>query len=153
MRPRQLKRGALALLLLLAGATAGCGWDFNLTPFGGVQEPISGKNNINGLWAGFGSSGGTVEFQVSSETMVSLTLKHLDAAGCAWNYRLTDSKIPIIDRTFTVENSFADQGRFVLTGTFTDPSTCRGNYTFDGLTPAGTCPTTGSVQFAVYKQP
>jgi hypothetical protein len=147
------RAGALAAVTLLALALGapGCGLVDSLTPFWvGHQDYGSGGENVNGSWAGKTSTGGDVTFQVGSDTVTRLVLKHV-TTGCTMSFEQVETTPPpIIDGVFTLELLYEAQGRIVITGTFTSDTTCSGSYFFEAF-PAGDCPTAGTGTFTANK--
>ena len=147
------KAGALAAatLLALALGAPGCGLVDSLTPFWvGNQDYGAGTENINGNWVGKTATGGDVTFQVSSDTVSHLVLNHL-TTDCTMTFKQEATlPPPIVDGAFTLELRYAEQGRFVITGTFASATTCSGTYFFEAF-PAGICPTAGNGTFTANK--
>ena len=143
------KAGALAAatLLALALGAPGCGLVDSLTPLWvGHQDYGAGGENVNGSWAGKTATGGDVTFQVGSDTVSRLVLNHV-TTDCTMSFKQEATTAPpIVNGVFTLELRYADQGRIVITGTFTSDATCSGTYFFEAL-PAGPCPTSGSGTF------
>ena len=140
---------AAAVLLVLALAAPGCDLVDSLTPFGiGTQDYDSGNLSVNGIWAGTTGSGGAVEFQVGSDTVIDFTLNHV-ADGCTLPFEALSIAAPVVSNVFIIELAL-DQGRFTATGRFTADTTCSGTYRFESL-PAGVCPSSGTGTFTAQR--
>jgi hypothetical protein len=149
---RRARARATAVGLALALGMHGCGLVDSLTPLGvGTQDyGGAGVENLNGNWAGKTATGGDVTFQVGDDTVIDMILNHVTADCIKTFKQVVTSPPPIVDGVFTLELLYADQGRFVMTGTFTSSTTCSGTYFFEAF-PAGVCPTSGSGTFTASK--
>jgi hypothetical protein len=148
---RRARARAAAVSLALALGMLGCGLVDSLSPFGvGTQDYGAGVENLNGNWAGKTATGGDVTFQVGDDTVTNMILYHV-TADCIKSFnQVVTSPPPIVDGVFTLELIYSDQGRFVMTGTFTSSTTCSGSYFFEAF-PAGICPTSGAGTFTASK--
>jgi hypothetical protein len=145
-RGRALAAAALALALAALGAYSCSPSD--LTPFGiGTRGPEGG--GVNGAWSGQNSTGQPIDFNVGSEIVADLLTFHA-APNCITRFESGDATAIVENDAFTLE-IFYTQGRLVVTGTFTSPTTCAGSYFFEALAKAQSCPTTGAASFVAAK--